>query len=932
VERFTTKNPEGAQKFINDLINRAGGDVDEVGQLISSGGEFGEMFRQGGIRFGNRELVREGTIGRALGQIGEGTIGPERTAKIQEGLGRVGRGLAGATGNLSRLLPTSIRGLVQRGVARGNNTITKQTEEVARILGDVEPRAREQIADIFLNVGKRSEGSPFEVLTDVQPVEAFTTVDDQVDLLMRRTDELIQNQGVALELPADVLEQKFRDMAELNRVQFDQAVQEGIFAPPQVYTNIQNGQQIPQEELLKAFTGTNRVKDREVQRLLERVETKRQQLGKNEAKLAELRRAGGRRGRERELEKARQNILETGASMEDALEAAQAELFETQAFGDFLTAEGFRLTPVDTARMAPPLYLQRVFTLGEETANDLQKLRGRPNFARRRKIRDDEKLADFLNQGDVQIERDPLKIMLNRAQQQGRAVTRAGIVRSIVGDEAVLGQQTEEVVSTTLDNLAKDYPDVAAALRQKTEPLRPRGPILSALNKANRFWKPGVLYGLGIPRVAAFSKNRVGAIFQELTTPGTEVNVSRLVSDLKDTFVTGMNKGLGTKIGRDDLGKALDSLDAAFRAPGGGVESAKAFLRTNVKDSRLARHLSEAMDQGILDGFVDTEQLLRTWARTPGARRWQDFLDMPSAMFQNVEHRMRVGQFLDLRRQGVSPERAGQLVQDAYLDYTVAGVGDRTLRDLVPFVAFITRSIPQQASGLAQRGVLRQSLASVFSPEAGGQGTVLPPFLANQASVDLGIDDAEGNPLVLGGLGIPAETLRFVPATTSPFELGNVARDVVASTQPLVKTGFTFTSGRDPFFDSKPLSFDRTPFVAQALGAPERSEFGRAFQFGRQLGVTAPVEGLLGQAEKIADPRKGPGVKLLNLLTGTSAVSVDEDRAVQQVLEERLARDPRVRSVETLFATSTDPETQRLLEQLQATRTRIRARRASSGE
>lgn len=254
------------------------------------------------------------------------------------------------------------------------------------------------------------------------------------------------------------------------------------------------------------------------------------------------------------------------------------------------------------------------------------------------------------------------------------------------------------------------------------------------------------------------------------------------------------------------------------------------------------------------------------------------------------------------------------------------------MRDLIPFVAFITRSIPQQASGLAQRGVLRQALASTFSPEAGGQGTVLPPWLANQAAIDLGVEDREGNPLVLSGLGIPAETLRFIPATTNPFELGETARDVVASTQPLVKGAFTFTTGRDPFFGSKPLSFDRTPFTAQALGAPERSEAGRIFNFVRQLGATAPFEGLIGQSEKIADPRKGAGPKLLNLLTGTSAVSVDEDRAVQQVLEQKLARDPSVRSVETLFATSDDPETKALLERLQATRARIRARRKAEDE
>lgn len=584
---------------------------------------------------------------------------------------------------------------------------------------------------------------------------------------------------------------------------------------------------------------------------------------------------------------------------------------------------------IDTAVMAPPAYMQRIMQAPEGQISEyLEKFAAaKPNFAKARKLREDADLATFLNDKGVSLKTDPLEIMVRRAGSQGRAVTKANITQEILGGPVDLGVQTSEIVNGALKILARD-PETAGMAKALTDIVTgpgQRGAVGEVLAKFNRFWKPAVLYGLALPRFAAITRNRIGAINQELATAGASVGgLRRMAADLKGAVAEGINKGFGTKLGKDELNQSLDLIDDAFRAAGGDVRNIGQVLQRS--GSPQAKRLAEAVEQGVLDGFIDTEALLSQWGRTARQQRFRDILDMPAAMFQNVEHRMRLGQFLGLRKQGVSPAEAGRIIKQAYLDYTTANTADRTIRDIIPFAAFLTRSVPQQLGMVAERGVIRQGASSLYTSK--DRDTVLPPWVEDQASVDLGMRDAEGNPLVLAGLGLPIEVLDLLPGSVSPGDLGDaVRRNVVASSQPLLKEAFAQTSGRDPFFGTKVGSYDRSPRLLAALGiTDEQGEAGRQIQNLRRIGLTAPAESVIGQSDVLLDDRQGLGTRLLRVLSGLRAVSIDEQRAVQQRLEEILARNPRVQSREILFDRSGDPETQRLLQALQATRQAIRQR------
>ncbi len=99
----------------------------------------------------------------------------------------------------------------------------------------------------------------------------------------------------------------------------------------------------------------------------------------------------------------------------------------------------------------------------------------------------------------------------------------------------------------------------------------------------------------------------------------------------------------------------------AFAAAKGDGEKVTQLLRD------AGRHdLAEAMDQGVLDGFVSSEQILKQ-IHKGGVKGWTGKLwDMPGVIFQGVEQRGRLGTFLDADRRGfIIPETIRNLPGDS---------------------------------------------------------------------------------------------------------------------------------------------------------------------------------------------------------------------------------------------------------------------------
>lgn len=513
---------------------------------------------------------------------------------------------------------------------------------------------------------------------------------------------------------------------------------------------------------------------------------------------------------------------------------------------------------------------------------------------------------------------DAGEALLRRAAGQGKIIERARAVRKFIGDDAILNDpKTGKAINELLEVASKNDPDFARMFQTVAQGMTPRKGPMELIAKANRWFKPSAVFGLGIPRFAGISKNRLGGVWQALSAGDMGLamrNLKRLPSDMANSF--------GFKIGGKELTQSLDDLGDAVKAAGGDVNKARELLRA--KNPVMA----QAVEMGVIDdGFVRAEQLLSQMnALSQGGKasqKFQTFLDFPARVFQGIEQRMRLGTFYDLvKGRGMAPGKAAQVVQDAYLDYAVVGEGNRLVRDMIPFAAFTMKSIPQQAKFVAQRPQYAIAAGQLFG-ERGDD--VLPPWVSEQMNVGpLGEDD-EGNPIYAAGLGLPLETLNLLPSADA---LGaDLRRGVVASSQPLLKGVYGGLTGRDPFFDTPYGSYDKAPEVAQALGADERSEAARIYNIIEGLGLIQPVASLEGQISKLIDPEDTTLQSLANVFTGARFVGVDEDRALQQQLQAALARNPDIEQYSLPFTRSEDEDTRALLAAYNEVKKAVREKR-----
>jgi len=438
----------------------------------------------------------------------------------------------------------------------------------------------------------------------------------------------------------------------------------------------------------------------------------------------------------------------------------------------------------------------------------------------------------------------------------------------------------------------------------------PRGLMTDVLSMSNRVFKPAAVYGFMVPRVSAIVRNRVGGVWQAASTPGVPVipNLKRFGSDLREAFVDGIQKVGGFKnLKRNELSKAINKVERAFVEAEGDVHKAFSIIH-----DKGGTDLALAVETGILDGFVASEQIAPKLIAIP--KKLRGLMDMPGAMFQGVESRMRLGSFLDLRKAGYSPRAAAQMVDDAYLNYRVISPENRVLRDLVPFAQFALKSIPQQAKFLTQKPAVATALAHLYG---GSPDEPLEPWLAGQMTIPIGDNK------VIAGLGLPVEALNMLPSGGSLYQTGEeIRQSTISQAHPLLKQMYTAISGRDPFFGSKAGTYDKTPRVAQMMGAPEFSEGGRQYNQLASTGLIQPLTSPVGLFDQATDPRMNWWQKALRMGTGARVVENDPEKAAINLAQGRLATDPTVKSLEIFYTRNDD--SQKLIDGLRAAKKALR--------
>jgi len=470
-----------------------------------------------------------------------------------------------------------------------------------------------------------------------------------------------------------------------------------------------------------------------------------------------------------------------------------------------------------------------------------------------------------------------------------------------------------------LDDLkAAGKTEDAEALEAAYRGLPARTGVLKALAGVNNQFKRFATAGAFVPRINFSVRNAIGAVAQtasEAEARGqTGAMAASIIGSTMKSVADGMRK-LGVKWVPESEFKPIED---AIAMSGGRVQDAMAAIPDQT--------MREAFANGILDNtFVRTEDLMAETAASGWWKKFQDVRDWPQAIAQGMEQRLRFTMFKGLRSDGKSPDEAARIVNKALYDYTPTSTANRTARDIIPFFQFTAKAIPQSITAMKENPWLIPAVRPLFG---GDEDSPMPSYLSKQMSIPTGTDE-EGNPTYLTSLGLPLEALGMLPNPSDDLSefARQIRQNVVGSSNPLLKTLYGGVTGTDPYFGSQFASYDKTPELAQALGAPEESEAARIWNAIAGTGLVQPLASPVNTLSNLFDDRQGAGMTALNALTGVRNTSVDEDQALRQLLQDHLKTNPNVKQYQGFFQENPDEATQALMQQLKEIKARMKQKR-----
>lgn len=570
-------------------------------------------------------------------------------------------------------------------------------------------------------------------------------------------------------------------------------------------------------------------------------------------------------------------------------------------------------------------YAHRMFTdesIDPSTITDYDLKTALPTAAHKAKLKTAKDRIAFLQDNkDINLEFDPLVSGLSRAKQQGDMLTKGALGKKYSGiDDFVLNDPKHR---SAMEKAIADMGDSDQAYQLgnfwRGIPARGDDAFSQVLHKGNKIFKAAATFGVLVPRMSFNVGNRASGVWQALSNEQARgvigENSKRLLSDLMGAVDDGLVKLTGSRhFPVSEMTKDLDHWEEALKLSKGDPLDLK---------KRLADRpdLLEAVENGVLKaGWVDQEQLLSRMAATPTRQRVNDFMEWPAEIAQGIEQRMRYGTFKDLikSKKGITPADAAKTVDDTFLNYDVPGLANRRFRDIVPFGAFLSQNVRQQAGFVARHPVVGVAAANFYGSDP---ENIRYPWMDESMSVPAGLDE-QGNPQYVTSLRMPIEGLAAVPGNLYSED---AYHDVVGALQPLLKTAFHGMTGKDSFTGGPAGQYDK--ILGQSAG-----EAGRAYNTLRGTGLIQPLSGPMDQLTNLIDSRKSIGERALQATTGVRFQSVDPDKAKQLEIEQYLKANPDVKQYTGYFQEqgNQDPGLQELLQQLREAKAKLKEKREAA--
>lgn len=652
-------------------------------------------------------------------------------------------------------------------------------------------------------------------------------------------------------------------------------------------------------------------------------------------------------------EAAQQWVQHTGGSFRELVEK-----------GAFQAPEGVDLTK------GSPQYVQATWER-PETADALFAGTSRPKASKAMTYRTAEEVANAINRGE-KVSEDLVQAAAGRASQQPQMLSKATAAKGMVerfaksaeeklaklppsdlgeaeryaaaglteaeqmalgargsalyqagGESSDLAKAASSVLKELSTKGSEFYdPETAEALRAVYEGLKPREGLMKVLAGSNRLFKKFATAGAFIPRLNFSVRNVLtGGTWQALSNPNARPALGSLIKEAPRLLIRSMDDGLealtGTRLLRSE--NEFAAANEALRQSGGVVDDAIRLMPDGP--------VKEAFEDGvILGGFIRAEDLQRAMS-TEGWKKWiRDLRDWPAEIAKGSEQRMRFAVYKALRDQGMDRQKAARVVMDTFFDYNYNSVANRNARDVIPFFQFTAKSIPQTLKFLKEQPAVAGAIRPLYTQD--DPEKPVPPWMTKMPIVPVG-ESEQGDPQYLTSFGLPFETLGTIPNLSGDLGdiLPQIRQGVVGQANPALKTAIGALSGTDPYFGTPFGSYDKAPELLQALGVPERGDIGRLYQALAGTGAIQPFSGPVNYLSGFLDQDKSSADALLSALTGSQVRTVDEDQALRQIIQDRINRDPSIGRFVSYYQTQDDPETQALIDALNATKKRIRDRR-----
>jgi hypothetical protein len=531
---------------------------------------------------------------------------------------------------------------------------------------------------------------------------------------------------------------------------------------------------------------------------------------------------------------------------------------------------------------------------------------------------------------------DPTESLLGYSSNLGTAAGKASLASEVpnVMDELGLPSVTAEgkPVFTSLhagmdevnknvaaieqyakESLNPEALDTAATLKGMLGGLPPRGLWNRTMNMGNSYFKKSAVYGFGIPRIGSIVRNDVNGVAQFAAEEPGLGQIGKRALQVPGNILKSLGRGVDQVLGTHMVEDDFTAVENALKNANGKMSQWIA----NIPEGPMRDFVRLG---GFQSGYVKAEDLVKETA-SRGFKKWlKDAMDMPGTMWKADEQYMRYGSFKNLVEDGMAPEDAMRKVTSAYYDYGNRGsLANRAIRDNIPFFQYGAKAIPQMSKFMFKHPAVATSIGAVY-----GQSRDNPvyPYMQEKTNLPLGTN-TEGDQIYATSMGWPWESLSMIPNPSADINVmgRQIMQNDVGMSQPLLKSAVSAVTGRDPYFESPYGSYSKLP------GNIEGGAAGQMYNKLAGTGLIQPLASIAQTIGTMADARTSTGDKLIDMLSGAKVSVVDEDRAMQQIIEDYLKRNPDVKQFSSFYQTSADPKTQAFLDSLKDAKKRLKSKK-----